>query len=193
MEKDRVAIVGAGLTGLSLALALQKQSIPCILYELRPHLLDIGGTVTLSPNALWILDTLGIYERIKENGHEWEVMYFKSQQDELVGSIEYGSKSKFGYRALRIYRHFLITALLDVAAEKKYPYSLAKNLAGSFPSHPRKSSMNLRMVLLRKVQAWWAQMASTHAFKIPLPRAGTAIYKYCRGHCNCADKSGDNS
>ncbi|KAL4810811.1 hypothetical protein BDV18DRAFT_149942 [Aspergillus unguis] len=129
METNRVAIIGAGLTGLSLALSLQRQSIPCIVYELRPRPLDIGGTVTLSPNALRILDTLGVYERIRENGSEWDTMYFMSQDDRVIGTIEYGSQSKYGYRALRIYRHFIITALLDLAAERKIPVGFGRKFS----------------------------------------------------------------
>jgi len=52
--KEEVAIIGAGLSGLALALASQ-QAIPCRVYENRSSPLNIGGAVMLSPNALRVL------------------------------------------------------------------------------------------------------------------------------------------
>lgn len=113
-----IAIIGAGLGGLCTALTLNLQSIPCTIYEFREAPLDIGGTVTLSPNASVVLDTLGVWELVKDKGHSWDTMYFRNQDDKAVDQIQFGSVPKYGYRALRIYRHVLIKALLAKIAEK---------------------------------------------------------------------------
>jgi len=55
-----VAIVGGGLAGLALALALQQVGIQSTVFEARARPLDIGGAVMLSPNALKVLDKLGV-------------------------------------------------------------------------------------------------------------------------------------
>ncbi|KAF7122628.1 hypothetical protein CNMCM5793_000653 [Aspergillus hiratsukae] len=68
MSMDRVAIIGAGLSGLTLTLALHKQSIPCSLCEACSAPLNIGGAIMLSPNALSILKQLGVYARIQPEG-----------------------------------------------------------------------------------------------------------------------------
>lgn len=114
-----IAIIGAGLTGLALALALHDQSIPSTIYEARPASLDIGGAIMLSPNALKVLDRLGVYERIRPEGYEFENLYFRTQEhDQLVDTFEFGNERKYGYKALRVYRRVLIREMLGLIEEK---------------------------------------------------------------------------
>ncbi|KAL2817931.1 hypothetical protein BDW59DRAFT_182018 [Aspergillus cavernicola] len=108
---NHVAIIGAGLSGLTLALALHQQSIPCTLYESRSAPLDIGGAVMLSPNALRILDTLHVYQSIRPEGYEFDTLHFRSPADTPLDSYEFGGAQKYGYRGLRIYRRVLIREL----------------------------------------------------------------------------------
>lgn len=106
-----VAIIGAGLSGLTLALALHQQSISCTLYEARSAPLDIGGAVMLSPNALRILDALNAYENVRTQGHEFNDLHFRTEDDKPLDSYEFGSAQRYGYSALRIYRNALIREL----------------------------------------------------------------------------------
>ncbi|KAB8071005.1 hypothetical protein BDV29DRAFT_197681 [Aspergillus leporis] len=117
---ENVAIIGAGLSGLALALTLHQQSIPCTIYEARSAPLDIGGAIMLSPNALHILDTLGVYQRIKSESYEFDGLYFRSENDELLDSYEFGNE-KYGYHGLRVYRHVLIRELSAMVAEANIP------------------------------------------------------------------------
>ena len=116
-----VAIIGAGLSGLTLALALHQQSIPCTLYEARSAPLDIGGAVMLSPNALRILDALNVYENVRTQGHEFNDLHFRTEDDKPLDSYEFGSAEKYGYRALRIYRNVLIRELSTRVADSGVP------------------------------------------------------------------------
>ncbi|KAJ5628768.1 FAD/NAD(P)-binding domain-containing protein [Penicillium lividum] len=81
--REDVAIIGAGLSGLVLALSLHQQNIPCTVYELRPAPLDIGGAISVSPNALQIMDKLGLYENVVSEGYACEALHFRSQDGEL--------------------------------------------------------------------------------------------------------------
>ncbi|KAL4884872.1 hypothetical protein BJY04DRAFT_180929 [Aspergillus karnatakaensis] len=117
MSAQSVAIIGAGLSGLTLALALHQQSIICTIYEARSGPLDIGGALMLSPNALRILDSLGVYHRIQNQGHNFDNLYFRSQYDQPLDSYEFGGEQKYGYRALRIYRSALIKELTTLVSE----------------------------------------------------------------------------
>jgi 2-polyprenyl-6-methoxyphenol hydroxylase-like FAD-dependent oxidoreductase len=120
-QPREVAIIGAGLSGLSLALAMNQKNIPCTVYESRPASFNIGGAVMLSPNALKILDALGVYSRVRGKGFNFETLEYRDVDEDLdqVKEIyEFGGEQKYGYKALRIYRHVLINELLAMLAEK---------------------------------------------------------------------------
>ena len=51
-EQFRVAIVGGGLCGLALAIALKERSIPFIVYESRASFMELGAGINLGPNTL---------------------------------------------------------------------------------------------------------------------------------------------
>ncbi|KAM0332015.1 hypothetical protein ACHAQA_002281 [Verticillium albo-atrum] len=112
-----VAIIGAGLSGLSLALALHQQNIPCTLYESRAAPLDIGGAIMLSPNALRILDNLGVYQRLAPLAYHFKNLYFRTDDNKLLDTFEFGSADKYGYDGIRVYRFELINVLLDMLSE----------------------------------------------------------------------------
>ncbi len=109
---DEVAIIGAGLSGLTLALALYQQGIRATVYEQRPAPLNIGGAVMLSPNALKVLDALGVYGEIRGKGYNFDLLEMQKPDGELIETYEFGGEDKYGYRALRIYRYELIDAIL---------------------------------------------------------------------------------
>ncbi|KAI9902303.1 hypothetical protein N3K66_001655 [Trichothecium roseum] len=113
-----VAIIGAGLAGLTLALALDQQGISVTVYESRPAPLNIGGAVMLSPNALKVLDALGFYETVKPQGYSFETLEYRDVEGNLVETYEFGNEEKYGYQGLRIYRHVLIDALVAALAGK---------------------------------------------------------------------------
>ncbi|HXA61336.1 MAG TPA: FAD-dependent monooxygenase [Streptosporangiaceae bacterium] len=56
----RVAVVGAGIAGLTVAAALRKTGVQCRVYERAPRLAEIGAGIQLSPNATSLLARLGI-------------------------------------------------------------------------------------------------------------------------------------
>ena len=120
-KPKNVAIIGAGLSGLSLALALHQQSIPCTLYELRDSDYTVGGGIMLSPNALEVLDKLGVYSRIKPKGYNFDTLDFRNDAGELTDKYWFGDEKQYGYRALRIYRQVLISVLTAMVQELGIP------------------------------------------------------------------------
>ena len=55
----RVAIIGAGIGGLSLGLALQERGIQADVYEQAPELAEIGAAIALSANSIREFARLG--------------------------------------------------------------------------------------------------------------------------------------
>lgn len=99
---NRVAIAGAGIAGLTLAVALARRGIDCILCERRPVLSEVGAGIQLSPNATGCLRGLGLLEAVAA----------RSERPEAVRTVSAGS----GRTIARV--------PLGPAAEKRYgaPY-----------------------------------------------------------------------
>jgi salicylate hydroxylase len=62
-----IAIVGAGIAGLSSALALLKSGYQVQIFEKKNELAELGAGLQLSANATHILNEWGILETIKKN------------------------------------------------------------------------------------------------------------------------------
>lgn len=56
----RIAIVGGGITGVALAVALARRGLACDLFERTRHLREIGAGIQISPNGSRLLLGLGI-------------------------------------------------------------------------------------------------------------------------------------
>lgn len=75
----------------------------------------------LSPNALRILDTLGVYSRIVEKGYSFERLAFMNGTGELEGQYFFGDKERYGYKALRVYRHIILQEMIALVKERGIP------------------------------------------------------------------------
>ena len=67
VSKDcHILIVGAGMGGLTAALALQHYGFRVSIFEQAPELAEVGAGLTITPNATHALDFLGLKERLAE-------------------------------------------------------------------------------------------------------------------------------
>ncbi len=65
---SEIAIIGAGLGGLTCALALARMGRAVCVYEQAPVLAEIGAGITLSPNASRVFIYLGLGDGLKRLG-----------------------------------------------------------------------------------------------------------------------------
>ncbi|EGL62046.1 salicylate hydroxylase [Agrobacterium sp. ATCC 31749] len=65
MPIKSVAIIGAGIAGLTAALAFARHGIDCDIIEQASELAEVGAGLQLSPNAARILATLGVLPDIE--------------------------------------------------------------------------------------------------------------------------------
>ena len=68
-EQDRVAIVGAGPVGLTLALLLGRAGIPTVVLEAEADIAEELRASTFHPPTLDMLDTLGLAQPLIAQGH----------------------------------------------------------------------------------------------------------------------------
>ena len=63
---DNVAIVGAGIGGLTAALALARRGIDVDVYEQAPELRELGAGVQISANGTHVLHALGVKDALEK-------------------------------------------------------------------------------------------------------------------------------
>lgn len=66
MSKQPVMLIGAGIGGLTCALALQRAGVAVKVYEQAPELGEVGAGLTLSPNGSKALIGLGLESELDE-------------------------------------------------------------------------------------------------------------------------------
>ena len=67
-QVHRVLVVGGGITGGVLSLALAQKGVEVVLVDLRPELGGVGHGITLQGNALRAFDRVGVFDEIAERG-----------------------------------------------------------------------------------------------------------------------------
>ena len=61
----KLAIVGAGMGGLTLAAALRQRGIEARIYEQAKGFVRLGAGIQMSPNAMRVLRGIGLEPRIR--------------------------------------------------------------------------------------------------------------------------------
>jgi 2-polyprenyl-6-methoxyphenol hydroxylase-like FAD-dependent oxidoreductase len=83
----RVLVVGGGITGGVLALALRQQGVEVVLVDLRPELGGVGHGITLQGNALKAFKAVGIYDRLAERGFPFSHLRLKTADGNVIAEI----------------------------------------------------------------------------------------------------------
>ncbi|TVY62019.1 FAD-dependent monooxygenase OpS4 [Fusarium oxysporum f. sp. cubense] len=122
IKTNGVAIIGAGLGGTALALALHLQSIPCRIFEARSAHSDIlSSGVTLTPNGCRVLDELGILSRLREKSYICEYTVTKDADDKTVRKTRIASDGPYAHPCYRLYRRTLLQEMKMALAERNIP------------------------------------------------------------------------
>ena len=65
MGELRIAVIGAGIGGLTAAVALQRAGLRCTVYEQAPELAEVGAGLQLAPNAVRQLHRIGLAAHLR--------------------------------------------------------------------------------------------------------------------------------
>lgn len=75
----------------------------------------------LSPNALRVLDSVGVYQRVRDRSFHLDVLAFKDSQNNTTDEYYFGSEQMYGYSAIRIMRKELLDEMKTMLQDRKIP------------------------------------------------------------------------
>jgi 2-polyprenyl-6-methoxyphenol hydroxylase-like FAD-dependent oxidoreductase len=113
-----IAIVGGGIGGLTLALALHQRGIGCHVYEGAPVVRELGVGITLLPHAMRELTALGLGETLAARGIENGESCFFNRFGQLIYSEPRGRAGGYQVPEVGIHRGRLHLTLWATAAER---------------------------------------------------------------------------
>jgi len=82
-----VAIIGAGIGGLTTAIALRQVGFEPHVYEQAPALLDVGAAIAIWPNAMRVLQKLKLADAVLEKAGEIKAIQWLDQNGRLINSV----------------------------------------------------------------------------------------------------------
>lgn len=114
-DKSNILIAGAGLGGLTAAIALAKRGFKVRVFEQAPKLGEIGAGVQISPSGFRVLDHLGLKQEILS------ACYVPTGRQMLVWNTGYATKpflsgdvaAKYGLPVIHIHRADLHAILVN--------------------------------------------------------------------------------
>lgn len=107
----RIAIAGGGIGGLTAALALREFGFEAEVYEQAPALLDVGAAIAIWPNAMRVLERLGLGPMIREHAGEMAEIRWLDQRGNLLNRVSIAN-------AVALHRADLQSTLLHALPEQ---------------------------------------------------------------------------
>lgn len=126
-----IGILGGGIAGLSVALALRKQGYNPRVYERRAEPATMGAGVTLWPNASFVLEELGLLQDIGAIGGRPLVMHRQDAAGNALGGLDIALLDRtMGYSTYTVLRRHLQEVLLDHVARARVPVEFGHRAVG---------------------------------------------------------------
>lgn len=126
-----IGILGGGIAGLSVALALRKQGHTPRVYERRAAPATMGAGVTLWPNASFVLAELGLLQDVEATSGRPPAMRRLDAAGNALGGLDIGLLDRtMGYPTYTVLRRHLQAVLLDHAARADIPVEFGYRAVG---------------------------------------------------------------
>ena len=81
---DHIAIIGAGIAGLTLGIMLKKNNIPNVIFERSSDVSENGAGISISPNGKRVLEKLEILDELQINSGNSAKSIFYSNLKEIT-------------------------------------------------------------------------------------------------------------
>ncbi len=120
----KLAIVGAGIGGLTLALELHDAGIDCEIYEAAPQIRPIGVGINVLPHATTILARLGLEASLAAVGVATRESAFFNRFGQLIYTEPAGRFAAYEHPQFSIHRGDLQGVLLSAVIDRLGPERL---------------------------------------------------------------------
>jgi 2-polyprenyl-6-methoxyphenol hydroxylase-like FAD-dependent oxidoreductase len=119
MNKDcDIAIIGAGIGGLTLALSLHAAGFSCRVYESAPEIKPLGVGINVLPHAVRELEHLGLLDALSQVGVTTKESAFYNAHGQFVYSEPAGRYAGYNWPQFSIHRGDLQGVLLQAVRER---------------------------------------------------------------------------
>ena len=110
----KVLIVGAGIGGLTTAIALRRAGIHATVFEQAPELREVGAGISLWPNAIKALRRLGVGDEVERVGRAVAAAETRDRDGAVLHSSPVDQlASRFGAPLVMVHRAALHAALVS--------------------------------------------------------------------------------
>ena len=113
----KIIVVGGGIAGLALALALRQRGLACRVYEAAPEVKELGVGITLLPHGMRELIALGLEERLRAVAIENRESAFYNRHGQFIYKEPRGKHAGYPWPELGIHRGKLQRILYEAAAD----------------------------------------------------------------------------
>ena len=112
--KKKIAIIGGGIAGLTFAHSLSKEKYQIYIFEKKKEFGEVGAAISVFPNALSVMDKIGLLNPILRTSGKFENVFLKTKNGQILSK----SAPKSDYPVICIHRTDLHSILLsDIKAE----------------------------------------------------------------------------
>jgi 2-polyprenyl-6-methoxyphenol hydroxylase-like FAD-dependent oxidoreductase len=87
-NKKQIAVIGGGIAGLTFSLCLPDDDFECHIFEKKATFGEVGAAISVFPNALCVMDHLGLLPRVLATSGEMKKVFIKTHTGKILSKSE---------------------------------------------------------------------------------------------------------